>query len=55
MWSIISPSVKCELRFSLGGVGREERVLESLVDIVENLGEAEDDKRNLVVISMIAG
>ena len=38
MWSIISPSVKCELRFSFGGAGREERVLESLVDMVENLG-----------------
>jgi hypothetical protein len=39
-WSIISPRMKCEERFSLGGLGRDDRKLETL-SILE--GEAEQE------------
>ena len=46
---MISPSVKCELRFSRGGGGRAERWVESLEDIMEGQDEAERVRQDELV------
>jgi hypothetical protein len=38
MWSIISPRMKCELRFSLGGSGSDSKSVDSFDMVEESVG-----------------